>query len=90
MTQLLQGKHALVTGGGGGIGTAIAIALAALGAKVTLVGRDREKLERAATSAKGARFASVIAKDGSPIATSMRGWEGSSLAKASENVRSRA
>jgi NAD(P)-dependent dehydrogenase (short-subunit alcohol dehydrogenase family) len=55
MMQMLRGKHALVTGGGGGIGTAIAVALAALGAKVTLVGRDREKLERAASSAKGAR-----------------------------------
>ncbi len=41
----LQGHHALITGGGTGIGAAIARALAADGAKLTLVGRRREKLE---------------------------------------------
>jgi len=41
----LQGQHAVVTGGGTGIGAAIARALAAEGAKLTLVGRRREKLE---------------------------------------------
>jgi NAD(P)-dependent dehydrogenase (short-subunit alcohol dehydrogenase family) len=41
----LQGHHAIITGGGTGIGAAIARALGAEGAKLTLVGRRREKLE---------------------------------------------
>jgi NAD(P)-dependent dehydrogenase (short-subunit alcohol dehydrogenase family) len=41
----LEGQHALITGGGTGIGAAIARTLAAEGAKLTLVGRRREKLE---------------------------------------------
>ena len=41
----LAGHHAVITGGGTGIGACIARALAAEGAKLTLVGRRREKLE---------------------------------------------
>lgn len=41
----LDGRHALVTGAGTGIGAAVARALAAEGAKLTLLGRRREKLE---------------------------------------------
>ncbi len=41
----LAGHHAVITGGGTGIGAAIARTLAAEGAKLTLVGRRREKLE---------------------------------------------
>jgi NAD(P)-dependent dehydrogenase (short-subunit alcohol dehydrogenase family) len=44
----LAGKHAVVTGGGRGIGAAIAAALAGQGATVTLMGRDRNRLERQA------------------------------------------
>jgi NAD(P)-dependent dehydrogenase (short-subunit alcohol dehydrogenase family) len=41
----LSGKHAVVTGGGRGIGAAIARALAQHGATLTLMGRDRARLE---------------------------------------------
>ncbi|WP_171178372.1 SDR family NAD(P)-dependent oxidoreductase [Ruegeria sp. HKCCD8929] len=45
----LDGKHALVTGGGTGIGLAIARALAAEGATVTITGRRQEVLDQVAT-----------------------------------------
>ena len=46
---LFAGDVALVTGGGSGIGRCTAHELASLGAKVALVGRRLEKLERVAT-----------------------------------------
>ena len=51
----LAGQHALITGGGTGIGAAIARALAAEGAKLTLVGRRREKLEETASNLRSSR-----------------------------------
>ncbi len=44
----LNGKHALVTGGGTGIGLAIAKALADEGANVTITGRRQEVLDQVA------------------------------------------
>lgn len=44
----LNGKHALVTGGGTGIGLAIARALAAEGARVTITGRRQAVLDEVA------------------------------------------
>jgi NADP-dependent 3-hydroxy acid dehydrogenase YdfG len=46
----LQGKSALVTGGGSGIGLGIALALAREGCHVVICGRNAEKLEQAAAA----------------------------------------
>ncbi|KAK8383624.1 hypothetical protein O3P69_015829 [Scylla paramamosain] len=43
----LQGKHVLVTGGSSGIGLSVARQVALLGAKVTLVARNVERLQKA-------------------------------------------
>ena len=51
----LTGKVALVTGGSSGIGLAIAQKLAAEGCKIAICGRDRAKLDSAASSLKFAR-----------------------------------
>ncbi|MDW4496937.1 SDR family NAD(P)-dependent oxidoreductase [Sulfitobacter sp. D35] len=49
----LEGKHALVTGGGTGIGLAIARDLAAKGAQVTITGRRQEVLDTVAAESAG-------------------------------------
>jgi len=61
MTASLAGRHALVTGGGRGIGLAIASALLDQGARLTLLGRDRARLETAAHGLAG--DVSVVAAD---------------------------
>ena len=45
----LDGRHAVITGGGRGIGAAIAEELARLGASLTLMGRTIESLDRVAS-----------------------------------------
>jgi NAD(P)-dependent dehydrogenase (short-subunit alcohol dehydrogenase family) len=52
----LQGRHALVTGGGRGIGRATAAALSAAGATVTVVGRSEAPLRDAVTHRHAAGF----------------------------------
>ena len=49
----LEGKTALVTGGGTGIGQAIALLLAAEGCRVAIVGRREEKLREASLRWQG-------------------------------------
>jgi len=51
--QPLAGMHAVVTGGGRGIGRAIAARLATLGATLTLLGRDADRLAAAAAELPG-------------------------------------
>jgi NAD(P)-dependent dehydrogenase (short-subunit alcohol dehydrogenase family) len=53
MSNALDGRHALVTGGGRGIGAAIAAELSRHGARVTLLGRDRARLEATAKQLGG-------------------------------------
>jgi len=48
----LEGKKALVIGGGGGIGQAIAQGLSEAGASVAIASRNREKLEQVASAMK--------------------------------------
>jgi 3-hydroxybutyrate dehydrogenase len=48
MMRALEGKHALVTGGGRGIGAAVARALLGAGARVTIAGRNLATLEATA------------------------------------------
>jgi NAD(P)-dependent dehydrogenase (short-subunit alcohol dehydrogenase family) len=56
----LEGRHALITGGGTGIGAAAARLLADQGAKVSLVGRRREPLEQVAGETGGSAFPADI------------------------------
>ncbi len=59
----LDGLHAAVTGAGSGIGAASALALARAGAKVTLLGRRRERLDaqaRAISDEHGVAAAQIL------------------------------
>ena len=56
-------KVGFITGGGSGIGLGIAAALAATGARIALMGRDADKLARAAATLPAAADAFTVAGD---------------------------
>ena len=64
----LTGRHALVTGAARGIGAEIARTLAAEGAVLTLLGRDREALQRVADTLAGAGHGVATADVANPEA----------------------
>jgi NAD(P)-dependent dehydrogenase (short-subunit alcohol dehydrogenase family) len=68
---LLDGKHAVIYGGGGSIGSAMARGFAAEGATVHLAGRERATLDEVAASIRAAggsvTTASVDALDGAAV-----------------------
>jgi NAD(P)-dependent dehydrogenase (short-subunit alcohol dehydrogenase family) len=53
----LEGRHALVTGGGSGIGAAVAAALTARGAAVTVLGRTESRLAETVAAGKAIGYA---------------------------------
>ena len=59
----LSGQHAIVTGGGRGIGAAIAQGLAEAGARVTLMGRNRDTLDGEAQKLRAAADVQTAAMD---------------------------
>ncbi len=69
-----DGKHALVTGGGSGIGAAIASVLVDKGAKVTICGRNQERLESTAAEL-GAAMQFVDVTDHDQVTTAFRAAE---------------
>ena len=62
MPSFLEGKHAIVTGGSRGIGAAVAASLVECGARVTIMGRTLEFLERKAAELRGEEGATVAAE----------------------------
>jgi len=60
-TDVLRNRTILVTGGSSGIGRAAAVAFAAEGARVIVLGRDRERLEATLAMLAGDRHAAVSA-----------------------------
>ncbi|MEX1148106.1 MAG: SDR family NAD(P)-dependent oxidoreductase [Sphingomonadales bacterium] len=59
----LEGRHAVITGGGTGIGAAIADRLSELGAAITLMARGRDRLEAKAATLPRAQAVTVDITD---------------------------
>jgi NAD(P)-dependent dehydrogenase (short-subunit alcohol dehydrogenase family) len=69
MMRALDGRHAVVTGGGRGIGAAIATALAAEGARITLMGRNEGQLKENAETLAVAAAVRCNVTDETSVAT---------------------
>ena len=72
MANQLNGRHALVTGGGTGIGLAIANALAGAGAQVTITGRRMEVLVKAAHTSPGLHARTMDVTNEASVASTIR------------------
>jgi 3-hydroxybutyrate dehydrogenase len=64
----LDGRRAVVTGGGSGVGAAIALALAGAGAEVWIAGRRADALEAVAARHPAIRWATADVTDAASIA----------------------
>ncbi len=69
---LLSGKHAVVTGGGSGIGLAITRALVNVGATVTIMGRNKDRLDKAASENDRIHAISVDVTDQKSVAIAVK------------------
>jgi NAD(P)-dependent dehydrogenase (short-subunit alcohol dehydrogenase family) len=67
----LQGRHALVTGGGRGIGRAIAAALTQAGAAVTVIGRGEAALQDAVGKGDASGYAVADVTDARALGVAM-------------------
>jgi NAD(P)-dependent dehydrogenase (short-subunit alcohol dehydrogenase family) len=71
-----SGRHAFVTGGGSGIGLAIAKALAGSGWRVTIAGRNRDRLDAAARIVAGAHVEALDVTDAEAVKAVVRSAAG--------------
>jgi NAD(P)-dependent dehydrogenase (short-subunit alcohol dehydrogenase family) len=62
VAELLEGRTAIIYGGGGGIGAGVARTFAREGAKVFLAGRTREKLDAVAKDIRSAGGSAEVAR----------------------------
>lgn len=69
---MLDGRHALVTGGGRGIGRAVAAALARAGARVTILGRDTGALTETVGAGEAQGYVVADVTDEAAVKASFR------------------
>ncbi len=69
----LEGRHALVTGGGRGIGRAVAAALSAAGASVTVTGRTEADLTAAVAAGHAHHHLALDVTDEAAVAAALSG-----------------
>jgi len=91
---LLKDKNAVIYGGGGSIGGAVAKEFAREGARVFLVGRTRESLERVANDIEAAggsaKVAVLDASTSGPSTGTLGRWSRRRVASTSPSTSSRA